>query len=276
MPFGPNNTHGCNPSWYLRLLPYIEQMPIYEEFTSAWGARSWGEPFWDGGGSDAAVNARLQNVRKTVISIFDCPSSPSNLENYFSEPAFYLYERRYGCYVVCMGPTDLRQSNWHVPSATDPSIGFDGIWYNPKGQPFSIDKERTFGTVTDGLSNTMFMTEVTPPTANLNATNYGDFQIAWGSGITTYWNPNSVGPDYVTGCWDPESVGRGGKADCNCSWGGNGPGWSGSIMTARSFHTGGVNAGLGDGSIRFVSETVTSQIWGCTGNGGDGTAVSLP
>ena len=37
----------------------------------------------------------------------------------------------------------------------------------------------------------------------------------------------------------------------------NGLGW----FSARSMHLGGVNIGLGDGSIRFVSDSIDSGIW---------------
>jgi prepilin-type processing-associated H-X9-DG protein len=33
------------------------------------------------------------------------------------------------------------------------------------------------------------------------------------------------------------------------------------ILTARSLHPGGVNVGMGDGSIRYASNNVTQQVW---------------
>ena len=43
------------------------------------------------------------------------------------------------------------------------------------------------------------------------------------------------------------------------------------IKTARSFHAGGVNLLLGDGSVRFVGETVDRDTWRAlaTRNGGE-------
>ncbi|MDR1960328.1 MAG: DUF1559 domain-containing protein, partial [Planctomycetaceae bacterium] len=39
----------------------------------------------------------------------------------------------------------------------------------------------------------------------------------------------------------------------------NGP--NNGFYAARSSHTGGVNAGLGDGSVRFVNETINLEAW---------------
>jgi hypothetical protein len=33
------------------------------------------------------------------------------------------------------------------------------------------------------------------------------------------------------------------------------------IMSARSFHAGGVNAALGDCSVRFFSDTINIDVW---------------
>jgi prepilin-type N-terminal cleavage/methylation domain-containing protein/prepilin-type processing-associated H-X9-DG protein len=47
------------------------------------------------------------------------------------------------------------------------------------------------------------------------------------------------------------------------------PGWG--VATARSWHSGGVNAVMGDGSVRFVSEHVERRVWRGLGtrNGGE-------
>ena len=62
----------------------------------------------------------------------------------------------------------------------------------------------------------------------------------------------------------------------NCRWGGSNPysQETGGIHSVTSFHSGGVNAGLGDGSVRFVSDTVNSQTAGVTQP--TGTAATDP
>ena len=44
----------------------------------------------------------------------------------------------------------------------------------------------------------------------------------------------------------------------------------------RSEHTGGVNAGFADGTIRFISNTVTPSVWLALGTRAGNETVSLP
>ena len=46
------------------------------------------------------------------------------------------------------------------------------------------------------------------------------------------------------------------------------------VYTARSMHTGGVNAGMGDGSVRFVSQSIDTKTWQFTGGRNDGQVIS--
>ncbi len=48
------------------------------------------------------------------------------------------------------------------------------------------------------------------------------------------------------------------------------------IVPARSLHTGGVQIGMGDGSVHFVSDGVDLLLWQRLGARGDGNPVSLP
>lgn len=48
------------------------------------------------------------------------------------------------------------------------------------------------------------------------------------------------------------------------------------VKTARSRHPGGVNAALGDGSVHFISDTINTDTWQCMGARNDGKAVTIP
>jgi hypothetical protein len=47
------------------------------------------------------------------------------------------------------------------------------------------------------------------------------------------------------------------------------------ICPAPSMHSGGVNAGLGDGAVRFVSNTIDTTTWHSLGNIADGRNTSF-
>ena len=46
------------------------------------------------------------------------------------------------------------------------------------------------------------------------------------------------------------------------------------VYTARSLHTGGVNGAMGDGSVRFVSQSIDVKVWQFTGGRNDGQVNS--
>ena len=57
----------------------------------------------------------------------------------------------------------------------------------------------------------------------------------------------------------------------------NGSGYSSDrngVYSARSMHTGGVNGGMGDGSVRFVSQSIDTKTWQFTGGRNDGQVIS--
>jgi prepilin-type processing-associated H-X9-DG protein len=50
---------------------------------------------------------------------------------------------------------------------------------------------------------------------------------------------------------------------------------NGAILTARSYHSGGVNVGFTDGSVRFVADSVNPILWAYLGSRADGMAANL-
>jgi prepilin-type processing-associated H-X9-DG protein len=99
-----------------------------------------------------------------------------------------------------------------------------------------------------------------------------------GGGLfTTTIGPNSTSPDRPIGpC--PQNQGINSyKAPC-LSLGGN-AWWTrsaeGAYVGARSKHTGGVNAALADGSVRFVTDSIDLATWRALGTRANGEAVSF-
>jgi len=280
-------------SWMVRVLPYVEQSAIYGSTVGA-DPHSW----YSIGRGSAQTPARGYNsqeridIFQTRFSLFECPSyGGPTIQGSFSDPNDTAkWSRHSYCYAACLGPTHYGQ---HDFLSIHPTLfSQEDRWYTPAGQPFftrnfrndiyvndsssAASFNRTFGTVTDGLSNTMFFSEVTPPTSKPENSTYGNILMGNGAGFTTLRMINDIlDYDYCVTCWDPGTVGKGGKANCYSDL--SRPDmYEIQIHTARSRHTGGVNAALGDGSIQFLSETISVRTYGCLGNGGDGMSVSIP
>jgi prepilin-type N-terminal cleavage/methylation domain-containing protein/prepilin-type processing-associated H-X9-DG protein len=112
--------------------------------------------------------------------------------------------------------------------------------------------------VIDGTSNTIAVGEVTGPHPNdVLATNHRSFPI-WVGGMTS-------GPEEETHI-------RGVNQPINLVY----TGTPGRMENFASRHPGGANFLLGDGSVRFISETIHSTTYVNLGVRNDGNVVSLP
>jgi prepilin-type N-terminal cleavage/methylation domain-containing protein len=223
------------------LLPYIEQDNLYKAtkcYNSGQPVTGYG--IEDGGppGCPNSGNCHGYVYINKVIKTYLCPSDPTSNNG---------------------------TSGWAgVGSYAYNGILFPADWVGYSRFPASI---------TDGTSNTIFMTEVyaggtynqsdqtlwwwdynsfqTPPSANGDCgglNRYGPLQ-AWAPLITP-------APSYCVNTHAP------------WTWGGQ---VSACMCRAVSPHTGGINAGLGDGSVKFVAQGIspTTWFWACTPAGGE-------
>jgi prepilin-type N-terminal cleavage/methylation domain-containing protein/prepilin-type processing-associated H-X9-DG protein len=273
-----------SPSWLCRILGHIEQTVHFETISSGTSkAAGTRYPGWVCNMNDiydaASGTYPIRNFMQTGISTFICPSQGDTgiYPTVSADPGWARH--RYN-YAANFGPYDYNWAGAYEPNypLTDlswpPGTTPPEFVYSVRGVPFRLDTGTSFATVTDGLSNTLFLSEITPSTNNPNVTRYGDTILSVGAGFTGYYTPNSVGPDINTAPWKPGDVGRGGKALCNGTLS------SGNQLsqrvTARSFHSGGVNSAMGDGSVRFTSDTISLHIWRCAATGSGGESVTMP
>jgi len=179
--------------------------------------------------------------------------------------------------------------------------GFEGPSRN-RGA-FGVNQCRSISEFTDGVSNTLFLSE-----GKAYLTYYRDcptFSQVNDPNNVPHPNasPQAVVPEYQTGCvlradegrtqwfesgvhhnglttaWPPNKKTPGGPGniypdvDINCSREKLGrPSFA--AVTARSYHPGGVNALLGDGSVRFVKESIDGFTWRSLGSPAGGEVVS--
>jgi len=132
--------------------------------------------------------------------------------------------------------------------------------------------------VEDGLSNTIMFSEILQA-GNAATGDDSDKRGGWGRAegnmFTTYFEPNTTQADELglgaTHCFNDPDAGT----PCVATAQGRNHFASAQRLSARSLHTGGVNAARGDGSVSFISNTVSRAVWRALGSARSGESVSL-
>ncbi len=121
------------------------------------------------------------------------------------------------------------------------TYGQNSYAYNAQVFPVYWNGYHRFpASITDGTSNTIFFTEL--------RSNCPQFWPDWGSSIADASWPQPTGP---------AAIFQVRPAGSHCPWGDG----NAQPNQAISPHSGGINVGLGDGSVRFVSQGVSPNTW---------------
>jgi prepilin-type N-terminal cleavage/methylation domain-containing protein/prepilin-type processing-associated H-X9-DG protein len=249
-----------------KLLPYIEQAPLYAlfSFSVSFGTNANG------------TNAPMQQQ----LSIFLCPSAPS-----YNRPNTSVWNGP-GCnYAWCSG------SSLYTGQAG--STRFNGM--------IDIYNEHRIAEVTDGTSNTIFLSEVLSGTALSGGSISYPYDIFY-AGSDNLFNSvvdkNFATPAEVTAIGSASLAAKNGLGNNGSLWAwyahgdtlfntsappnwqypssggsccpGGAQDWGVGIIPPRSKHTGGVNAAMGDGSVRFITDSVDPLTFQRLGNMKDG------
>jgi prepilin-type N-terminal cleavage/methylation domain-containing protein/prepilin-type processing-associated H-X9-DG protein len=284
-PFGPN--------WAIMILPYIEQAALYN------ASNVLGYPGWPGpyavANADTAPNQNKYNmdwcnttVRTSRLNVFVCPTDAFNdpANNFFQPSDIALFTAQGVTY-----PQDIAKgiplTNWArgnygaVQGNTDPDHQIGGI-EDPGASPKAAGHvgmmgenfASTIAQVTDGLSNTAAVAELRAglTTADVRGVWAMGLGMASLAGHAKPYNPtpnNLKGFNIAQGCNDggdemqagpvlglqvPNAAQQGMGFNC-------GGGMYNSGGQSRSLHPGGVNVGFGDGSVRFIKNTISNAVW---------------
>jgi prepilin-type N-terminal cleavage/methylation domain-containing protein len=240
---GNGNGHG---GVHFFILPFLEQDNLFNAAFSGPPTPFPGGPYGSvrGDGSDSRNDFPTQNsgVHTNGYSVWNCDQ--------FNQPTPKTY--------IC--PSDpSSQLGW---GSTKTSYAYNGNIFGVSypGGPWGMQCQKFPAFISDGTSNTIFFTEK-------EVTSYGG---------QTGWSPDSGFNCWAD--WGPAiSSAEGGQPTGPASlfivkpkFGCNG-GWCGDGNKANSPHTAGINAGLGDGSVRFVSQGISGTTWwaALTPNGGE-------
>jgi prepilin-type processing-associated H-X9-DG protein len=230
-----------------RLLPFLEQ-------TALFNATNFMIPY-----------SYPQNwtIETTTINAFLCPSDgnipsgTSTLGSNSAQVGYVSYPNNIGTFAQNFGGT------------------LDGPAYILGG---SLGPTVTFATITDGLSNTVIFSETLRGRGDNNP---GRYQIytsksanASATPLSTLYSsclaaPNTpIAFNAVGGVWLDDNCGKGGcyshimtpnKKSCWFSNATLSKNWT--MLDASSNHSGGVNCGFLDGSVKFVKDAVSQQTW---------------
>jgi prepilin-type processing-associated H-X9-DG protein len=236
--------------WVVYLWPFVEQGNIYTQFNQT--LHFYQPP-------NTIQNSETGTYAKTA-PIYYCPSDRVNAI-WKGDP----YYRARGSYVINWGNMTVPR-NAQDP-VQNPANGYAPFGYSDFASQ-NLPRTVKFADITDGTSNTMFISEV------IMAKNDNDFDIRGDmlnddypcTQFMTINTPNS-GSDASPYCnsttypWNPPCT--------TIAWGGP------AQKTARSRHgSGGVNVLMGDGTVRFVANSVTLAVWRAMGTMNGGEVVS--
>ena len=226
-------------TWAFMILPYLEQSAFYN-------AINFSLPF------NPPVGAANNTVSEALIQGFTCPSDPT--VNQIDQN-----NRREANYVVNWGNSNWNQDMFPTnnpftgPVAAQPNV------VPFLGAPFTMDRSYGVQNITDGTSNTLLMAEVvigaTKPTnlyEHRGDVYNDDFNCAMFMGYTA---PNSSIPDWIANgyCRYPYAT----NPPCTGTTGGA----QNAFNAARSYHSGGANALLADGSVKFFKNSIALVVW---------------
>jgi prepilin-type N-terminal cleavage/methylation domain-containing protein/prepilin-type processing-associated H-X9-DG protein len=188
-------------------------------------------------------------------------------------------------------PTPSGSGVFQVTQAQDFDSGTNFPPFGPDTNPKPFHTR--IADIRDGTANTVMFSEglnssVTTGSVGWGWTTMGDITRGdMGGGLfSTYTTPNSKVPDAIDGfcpqtngdtayqapCQDDYGTMPNPAADPNYNpnimWGG----WN-TFAAARSQHTGGVNAAMADGSVRFVTNNISLTTWHQVGTRADGQVL---
>jgi len=246
--FPIGSTAGSLPrqTWVMNLWPYVEQ-------TALAGKNDLKVNFYQ---APATVGNTMNGLCGTRVPLYYCPSD-SGVDLTVS-----FYQRTRGNYNVCWGNTEYGQGK--------PAVGGTGrgVFYHTDGSR-SKPGVVTVTDLIDGTSNTLMLGERLMALSANDDDWRGDIHNDDGVfRFHTITGPNSPTPDIINPSYfrpnaDPLMPAVPTSDDAK------------QVAAARSRHTGGVNCGLGDGSVRFFRNSIDIVAWRALGTMDGGEVVAI-
>jgi prepilin-type N-terminal cleavage/methylation domain-containing protein len=214
------------------LLPYVEQASLYEQA----GSCNTGvignyppvasQPAVPQGSVWAVVGGKY--VWEYSIPAYRCPEGPLQTSN---------------------GLAATTNSSANIFAYGDYGANFM-VFGNPKASTRDFEGTATLASITDGLSNTVFIAErygsacgTSGDLSSAQATLWSDANMVWAPAFCGHLSATFP----VTKCL-PFQVAPDPLLECT-------------VLRAQSPHANGMNVGVGDGSVRFLSGYIQQSVW---------------
>jgi len=277
---GPGDSDLIWSSWsaHALMLPYLEQQALYSAANFSWGINPYGDPCY-------LINSTVAN---TVVAGFMCPSDPNvgrpNINNYFASVGTTTDFMTLDC--------------WGGTNTACRATGSTGL--------FTYFISYGLKDCTDGSANTVAFAESLTGKGNVGNAYRGNSTRGISDPGAVVYDARSVQPAVLQGlqnCADGFKASKNiasdkgqlwafgaraytlfhtiqtpndkqyqfGSCEFGCDTCGLDQSWS---VDAGSWHSGGVNVLMGDGSVRFVKNSVNGATWIALGSISSGEVIS--
>jgi type II secretory pathway pseudopilin PulG len=266
---GPDR-HGAFSDKVL-MLGFLDQKPAYDKV-------DYNNPPWDSGGWHGNANITSMSMR---LPVFICPTEPNKSSGGLAN---FNYAMNHG--IQPYNQSGL--GNQHNGFSSSFGCATNGT--NPDSGPVSA------GAFPDGLSNTAAYAEITVDNGVQYNPRFSMHDWTWGG--TNPATNRQICNNFTQANWiNVTDGGRAGMKGRSWGWafGGvaatythtmgpnekachNGPveDWSSNNMVAsQSWHVGGVQVVMGDGAVRFISDTINWPTWLGMGSRSGGENISF-
>jgi prepilin-type N-terminal cleavage/methylation domain-containing protein/prepilin-type processing-associated H-X9-DG protein len=227
----------CWGTWQIGILPYVEETNLSAGYQNFGGN--------DPTGPEYKADPNFTNVTSKRLALASCPSDKISAPWPYGNSGLTKHN-----YVGNYGTTGIENNLFQQDPGWDQVALLNGVQY--QGAPFECKKSIRLKKITDGMSNTLLLSEVIQGEGvDLRGLTW------WGdaAGFSSYLAPNSSQPDvsvYASYCnkTDNDLLPCVQQSVANPS-----------MYAARSRHPGGVNAAMCDGSVRTVSNDIDLNVW---------------
>ena len=227
----PYNNYQDRRCWEHDLLPFLEQGPLFQRFQTYMKTNPSALGFPE---------------LHTVIPTLMCPSDPIGPKLHTFWGGIGTPTQGFsGNVIVCAGSDYFNDENGSHESSTK----LDGLF-------FAISKVR-IADILDGTSHTAMSSELilSPDTDSHDIRGRYHNPAHGGVLFSTRIPPNTMVPDRFNWCATHP------KPQAPCIWTG-----TNMFVSPRSYHPGGVNLGMADGSVQFISDSIDAETFRALGS----------